>query len=646
MLHSTRQHDHMSCCCRKADVASPVATRTPSLVESPRSSSMSDAASARVAPVKGNEGREPSALSLEHPRLSSQGDGAEEVEDEDKPSPLPLSARGVRAPASFRQQEVVLSSALHVPPNTPATDSAMLTAQTQPSVIRNSEEAAPHARALSQFDAAMQHALVTLEAFMERLQHLTLPSGAPQQQQQQQRLDSRFSAAAATAHDTVPRVSQFGAEDKGSQHEVAQYDSHALPASTQFVAFGDDQRTVNLDNTRQSSPQLGAMQPRSMPLFNGAGVSATSSLAEEQAALLRTLHAALRGREDDLHVAHQELDMLRTQAASHRQRYDAAEAAYTQLMDAAVNVRTRYAAANDEISRLRTSLQGSTSEAASLRAQVESLRSELLSERRRAGDTSAALQASHAELCALQAQHAELMRAHRTALASAAAATHDAMTYQAQRQQDDLLGLPYAQQQQQLQWSTYDADMLQQRQAPRVSSFSAEVPPAARQSQMPFPVIHSRDQFGGVSAYVAVPPNAAHKAHPSAARGLQVSFDPFTGGPARAPGGEATRARAAPPVPQRASVRMPLPSLDDRSASGPDLSAMSAAGLEQHIDSLCRERDVLTEELRRAGPTSGRTLAARTHRTAIEARVEQVARELAAARVEQRNKSAQTWTVR
>jgi len=611
---------------------------------------MTDAASARVIPVKGSEGREPSALSLEQPRLSSQGDGAEEVEDEDKPSPLPLSARGSRAPASFRQQDAVVSPALQVPPNTPATDSAMLTAQTKPSVIRNSEEAAPHARALSQFDAAMQHALVTLEAFMERLQHLTLPSGAPQQQQQQQRLDSRFSAAAATAHDTVPRVSQFSAEDKGSQHEVAHYDSHALPASTQFVAFGEDQRTVNLDNTRQSSPHVpllvGGMQPRSMPLFNGAGISATSSLAEEQAALLRTLHAALRSREDDLQLAHQELDMLRTQAASHQQRYDAAEAAYTQLMDAAVNVRTRYAAANDEIGRLRTSLQGSSSEAASLRAQVESLRSELLSERRRAGDTSAALSASHAELCALQAQHAELMRAHRTALTSAAAATHDAMTYQAQRQQDDLLGLPYAQQQQQLRWSTYDDDKSQQRQAPRVSSFSAEVPPAARQSQMPFPVIHSRDQFGGVSAYVAVPPNAAHKAHPSAARGLQVSFDPFTGGPARAPGGEATSTRAAPPAPQRASVRMPLLSLDDRSVLGPDLSAMSAAGLEQHIDSLCRERDALTEELRRAGPTSGRTLAARTHRAAIEARVEQVARELAAARVEQRNKSAQAWTVR
>ena len=61
-------------------------------------------------------------------------------------------------------------------------------------------------------------------------------------------------------------------------------------------------------------------------------------------------------------------------------------------------------------------------------------------------------------------------------------------------------------------------------------------------------------------------------------------------------------------------------------------SGLSESALDALVQRLCHERDALTEELRTEGPGWGRTLAARTRKAAVEARAEEVSRELAAAR--------------
>ena len=184
----------------------------------------------------------------------------------------------------------------------------------------------------------------------------------------------------------------------------------------------------------------------------------------------------------------------------------------------------------------------------------------------------------------------------------------------------------------------------------------AAPPPSPQQAA----VVYQRDPTGP-SVFVPVPPTAAHRAHPSAAKGMQVSFNLFTGGPARTVGEDNMRLPASVAPAQQQQQYQQLQQHQQQSyaptrheqlleigeaaeygqpVGRPTFSSMPPEALEQLINALNRERDALTEELRRAGPTSGRTMAARTHRAAMEARVEQVGRELAAARVEQRAKSS------
>ena len=576
-------------------------------------------------------------------------------DDDDDIAPLPLSARssyagGLVLSPRGGESNAVTSPAPRAPPNTPALD---LSSLVSPRVIgaaprdRPVEEQSPqgHLRALSQFDQAVERACATLETFVDRMQHMTPPPNGL--------ADGRVSSS--TVNDILARASVYtpGAAEKLARASYNPFDdkppsvmarvsmlqnADPLPTSTQFVAFDDRGQDA-------SAPLL----PR-QPQYSS---QANSALVDEQAALLRTLHVALRAREDDLSAVLQELEALRSQSAGHQQRCDAAEAAYTQLMDAAVHVRTRFAAASDEISRLRAAMQASSAEAAGLRAQVDELRTEVASERRRAGAAQAETHAVHDELQALTSQYAELSRAHRTALASAAA-MHEMYQYQTMQ-----LGQPGD------SWGDSNGDTAD----PPRRRVSAVAAPSPRQSIMPqytmappqpppqpmqAAVVYQRDP-AGPSVFVPVPPTAAHRAHPSAARGMQVSFDPFTGGPARTVGGDNVRlpASVAPlqQQQQQQQQRRLAPTRQEQllevggaaeygqPVGRPTFSGMTTEALEQHINALNRERDALTEELRRAGPTSGRTMAARTHRAAMEARVEQVARELAAARVEQRAKS-------
>jgi hypothetical protein len=569
-------------------------------------------------------GARTSTVVLQSPPVQSAAPSTQlDDEDTDDIAPLPLSARSSYVGGGDTSTPVLSPRA---PPNTPAVHLGSLTSP----LVVGSPQRRP-GEELSQlraFDAAIERACSTLETFVERMQHMTPPPlvlHSADGRVSSSTVNDLLARASVNTPGTGPagRLSCNPFEDKAPSvmARVSMLQSaDPLPASTQFVAFDGE----------EASP----LPPPHLPQYSG---QASSALVEEQAAVLRTLHGALRAREDDLSAVLQELETLRSQCAGHQQRCDAAESAYTQLMDAAVHVRTRFAAASDEIRRLRTAMQASNAEAAGLRGQVDALRAEVAAERRRAGDAQANTQAVHEELQDVTTQYAELSRAHRTALASAAA-LHEMSQYQAMQLGNGGDSWGYSN----------DRSGVIAEPRRRVSAIAA---PSPRQSSMPQYAAPAAPPPTGPSVFVPVPATAAHRAHPSAAKGMQVSFNLFTGGPARAVGEDSMRLPAAvdqAQQPQQSSAPARHEQLlefgeateNSQPVGRPTFSSMPPEALEQLINGLNRERDALTEELRHAGPTSGRTMAARTHRVAMEARVEQVGRELAAARVEQRAKSS------
>ena len=458
---------------------------------------------------------------------------------------------------------------------------------------------------------------------VRRSRHATTPqTEAPGAELEQERLLSRICGLEQLVLDLQARL-----------RSSVEAESSELRFSTEFVAL--ERRSLAGEAIPQTQFAASA-QPASSCL-----------IMEEQAALVRTLHEALRGRSEALSRARLEVESLRAAAQQEKRNartaHEAAEAAREQLLEACTAVRAQYTGACGEVGRLRGALASAAADRESHSAQAEEMRHQLALERRRGAEAAAAATEATAALQALQSHHTELLRAHRAALEPAASETQE-MTM-AQR------------------WPSQVYDSRLSINEPRwhpPSPPPLPPPPPMHQHphQHPHPYPHQQHQQQHMQAQeVRVAPEAAHRAHPSNARGLELSFDPFTGGPvtvraqpqrATQAQSEAARAYQPPPAPPPTQQQFVYDAPHAHAPYGGDgrpqaasapmaavrspFSGLSESALDALVQRLCHERDALTEELRTEGPGWGRTLAARTRKAAVEARAAEVSRELASAR--------------
>ena len=125
-----------------------------------------------------------------------------------------------------------------------------------------------------------------------------------------------------------------------------------------------------------------------------------------------------------------------------------------------------------------------------------------------------------------------------------------------------------------------------------------------------------------------------------------MSFDPFTGAPVAArPARRPLPTRAAeeswggrgrpeqPPTMAADAGGLPAPQAPHPPPRLSEaLDCLSASELDMLQAALCQERDALSSELTMMGPRSGRTMAARERRAAVERRLTSLGAELSAAR--------------
>ena len=370
------------------------------------------------------------------------------------------------------------------------------------------------------------------------------------------------SAASEEAH--APLHASAGAASRSAGEWRAE-EAEALPRlSAQHQPFSDDDALSPVVSPRGyagagapaaagAAGAVGRAQAVSGGISDAAAAAAVSRATEMLTAALRETEAALAARERELALAQRSAAAAReaaaqvaeaaaaaharadaaearigevmASAAAERRRNDAAELARQQLSAAAEAVRRQFlnaaaaaAAAEAEAALLRQRLDDAAEDAdAAARsmqraaADADAARREAATERGRAAASAAEADAARVALHALQDRYHELQRAMQQAQARAPPPQQPAGRWGEPHQPPLPLHQP---QQQQPAWQP------QQHYAP------PPPPPPARA------VSPARAERGAAAPPpLVVPPEASHRAHPSNARGQEISFDLFTGAP-------------------------------------------------------------------------------------------------------------------
>jgi len=245
----------------------------------------------------------------------------------------------------------------------------------------------------------------------------------------------------------------------------------------------------------------------------------SAAAAREAAAQVAEAAAAAHARAD---AAEARIGEVMASASAERRRNDAAELARQQLSAAAEAVRRQFlnaaaaaAAAEAEAALLRQRLDDATEDAdAAARsmqraaADADAARREAANERGRAAASAAEADAARVALHALQDRYHELQHAMQLAQARAPQQQPPAGRWAEPHQP------PLQHQQQQPAWQ------------PQHYAPPPPPPPPARATSP------ARAERGAAAPPpLVVPPEASHRAHPSNARGQEISFDLFTGAP-------------------------------------------------------------------------------------------------------------------
>ena len=250
----------------------------------------------------------------------------------------------------------------------------------------------------------------------------------------------------------------------------------------------------------------------------------SAAAAREAAAQTAEAAAAEHARADSLEAR---IGEVMAAAAAERRRNEAAEVARQQLSAAAEAVKRQFlnaaaaaAASEAEAALLRQRLEDAAEDreasARSLQraaADADAARREAAAERGRAAASAAEVDAVRVALHTLQDQYHELRRAMQQAQARPPPPPQQQPA--APRWPEAYHEAPQQQQQQ------------QQQPPPQYSQPQYYAPAPVARAQSP-----ARAERGAAAPPpLVVPPEAAHRAHPSNARGQEISFDLFTGAP-------------------------------------------------------------------------------------------------------------------